>query len=156
MVRRSSAWEAPQLIAEPLGFELDDTPFELSGKLRRRDTAIEVSSLGYRSSNASVSLDWSLGVLPSFEGMDLAVGMQGPSLRDTVPDIPGDTPPDQPYRRSGRIERAGDQALVFDELKVESDSVSATASGVWDFPREPEAARLELRASGSDLNDLGE
>ena len=46
--------------------------------------------------------------------MNLAVGMQGPSLRATLPEISGYTAPDRPYRLSGRIQRAGDQALVFD------------------------------------------
>ena len=143
------------LIAEPLGFEVDDTPFELSGKLRRRGIAIEASNLRYRSSKASISIDGSLGVPPSFVGMKLAVAAEGASLRDIVPEISGYIPPNRPYRLSGRIERPGDHALVFDELRVESGGAAVTASGVWDFPSEPEAARLVLQASGSDLNDLG-
>jgi uncharacterized protein involved in outer membrane biogenesis len=144
-----------RLLAEPLGFELDDTPFELSGKLRRRDAAIEASNLRYRSSKASIRIDGSLGVPPSFVGMKLAVAAEGPSLRDIFPEIPGYAPPNRSYRVSGRIERPGDHSLVFDEFKVESGGAAASASGVWDFPSEPEAARLVLQASGSDLNDLG-
>jgi len=144
-----------RLLAEPLGFEFDDTPFELSGKLRRRDAAVEVSNLRYRSSKASISVDGSLGVPPSFVGMKLAVAAEGPSLSDVFPEISGYTPPNRSYRLSGRIERPGDHALVFEEVRVESGGVAATASGVWDFASEPEAARLVLQASGSDLNDLG-
>jgi len=145
-----------QLIADPLGFELDDTPFELSGRLQRRGGAIEVSDLRYRSSNASVRIDGNLGTPPSLVGMKLAVAAQGPRLPDILPDLPGYTPPDRPYRLSGDIGRPGDHALVFDQLRLELGGVTATANGVWDFPREPAAVRLFLSASGSDLNELGE
>ena len=144
-----------RLLAEPLGFAIDDTPFELSGKLRRRGAAIEASNLRYRSSKASISIDGSLGAPPSFVGMKLAVAAEGPSLRGIVPEISGYIPPNRPYRLSGRVERPGDHALVFEEVRVESGGAAATASGLWDFPSEPKAVRFDLQASGSDLNDLG-
>ena len=88
--------------------------------------------------------------------MKLAVAAQGPSLRDVLPEISELHPPDRPYRLSGNIGRPGDHALVFDQLSVELGGAAANASGVWDFPREPEAVRFSLEASGSDLNELGE
>jgi hypothetical protein len=144
------------LMAEPLGLRLDDAPFELSGTLRRRESAIQASNLRYRSADASISVDGILGAPPSFAGMRLTVAAEGPSLRAILPDVPIYTPPDRRFRLTGRIERPGDRALVFDDLRLESGGAAATASGVWSFPSHPEEVRLVLRASGSGLDDLGE
>jgi len=144
------------LMAEPLGLPLDDAPFQLSGRLRRRDGAVEASDLRYRSAKGSISIDGTLGAPPSFAGMTLTVAAEGPSLREIIPAVPLYTPPDRSFHLTGRIERPGDHALVFDELRLESGGAAATASGVWNFPSQPEEVRLLLHASGSDLDDLGE
>jgi hypothetical protein len=88
--------------------------------------------------------------------MKLSVAAEGPSLREILPDVPLYTPPDRSFHLTGGIERPGDHVLVFDELRLESGGAAATASGVWNFPSRPQEVRLVLRASGSDLGDLGE
>ncbi|MEJ2087020.1 MAG: AsmA family protein, partial [Gammaproteobacteria bacterium] len=133
----------------------DPTPFTLSTSVRGHTDALELADLDLNSAGGDISATGRIALAEAYVGTRLIVRGSGKDLADTIPVLPGYTPPATPWEIEVdfALPDAGDIELARSHLAV--GSVRVNLAGRLDLVDQIDTdLTVELR--GDSLRDLGQ
>jgi len=130
-------------------------PFEVSGRVRGREDAIELAGLVLRTEGEMLNIDGRIAIAPQLVGSRVSLEGQGDSLDLLLPDFPDYHPPHQPWNVSGTVGIPSMNHVEMSSLRLNVGSVEATVSGVVDLLNQ-EQTNLSLAISGDSFGELGQ